>query len=157
MRVGAVLAPLLVCAAMSLRREAFTNSTAVLVLATVIVAVASACDRYAGVLAAVSSGAWFDFFLTEPYLRFTIDDPDDIGDMVLLVVIGLAVTEIALWDEREQARASGRTGPPRRRPRHRRAGARPARLGRRPDRPGHRADHRDAGGHPDALRRRTGP
>lgn len=109
-RVGAVLAPLLVCAAMSLRREAFTNSTAVLVLATVIVAVASARDRYAGVLAAVSSGAWFDFFLTEPYLRFTIDDPDDIGDMVLLVLIGVAVTEIALWDEREQARASRRTG-----------------------------------------------
>ena len=61
-------------------------------------------------LAAVSSGAWFDFFLTEPYLRFTIDDPDDIGDMVLLVLIGVAVTEIALWGEREQARASRRTG-----------------------------------------------
>ena len=109
-RVGAVLAPLVACAVMSLWRESVTDSTAVLVLAAVIVAAASVGDRYAGVLAAVSSGAWFDFFLTEPYLRFTIDDPDDIGDMVLLVLIGVAVTEIALWGEREQARASRRTG-----------------------------------------------
>ena len=35
-------------------------------------------DRFAGLLAAVSGGVWFDFFLTEPYLRFTIEDRDDI-------------------------------------------------------------------------------
>ena len=42
MRVGAVLAPLVACAVMSLWRESVTDSTAVLVLAAVIVAAASA-------------------------------------------------------------------------------------------------------------------
>ena len=50
----------------------------VLVLVVWVVAAAATGDRPAGVLAAVSAGAWFDFFLTEPYLRFTIADADDI-------------------------------------------------------------------------------
>ena len=58
----------------------------------------------------MSSGVWFDFFLTEPYGRFTITDPNDIEATVLLVLVGLAVTEIALWGRRQQARASRRAG-----------------------------------------------
>ena len=57
-----------------------------------VVAAAATGDRVAGLLAAVSGGVWFDFFLTEPYQRFTIADPDDVEATVLLVVIGLAVT-----------------------------------------------------------------
>ena len=38
--------------------------------------------------------------LTEPYARFTITDPNDIEATVLLVLVGLAVTEIALWGRR---------------------------------------------------------
>ena len=62
-------------------------------------------------VAALASGAWYDFFLTEPYQRFTISDPsDDVEATVLLVVISLAVTEIALWGHRQQARAARRSG-----------------------------------------------
>ena len=50
------------------------------------------------------------YFLTEPYLRFTIEDPDDIEAAVLLVLIGIAVTEIALWGHRQQAGAARRSG-----------------------------------------------
>ena len=53
------------------------------------------------------SGVWFDFFLTEPYLRLTIADSDDIETTVLLVLIGVAVTEIALWGHRQQAAPRG--------------------------------------------------
>jgi K+-sensing histidine kinase KdpD len=53
---------------------------------------------------------WFDFFLTEPYQRFTIADPDDIEATVLLVLIGVGVTEIALWGHRQQAGAARRSG-----------------------------------------------
>ena len=75
-----------------------------------VVAAAASGDRIAGVLAALSGGAWFDFFLTEPYQRFTIADPDDIEATVLLVLIGLGVTEIALWGRRQQGRAARRSG-----------------------------------------------
>ena len=56
------------------------------------------------------SGLWFDFFLTEPYGRFSIADPDQVEAAVLLVAIGLAVTEIALWGYRQQDRAARRSG-----------------------------------------------
>lgn len=109
-RASAVVLPLIACAVMSAWRDDTTSATAVLVLAALIVAAASTGDRFSGVAAALSSGAWFDFFLTEPYQRFTIDDPQDVEATVLLVIIGLAVSEIALWGEREQARASRRSG-----------------------------------------------
>jgi K+-sensing histidine kinase KdpD len=107
---GAVLGPLVVCAAASPFREGFDNANAALLLVLVIVAVASFGIRPAGVVAAVSSAVWFDFFLTVPYNRLTIDNRGDIETTVLLVVIGAAVTEIALWGRRQQARASRQNG-----------------------------------------------
>lgn len=106
---GAIL-PLLACAVLSIWQEDVNSATAVLVLVLIVVAVAASGDRLAGMAAALSSGAWFDFFLTEPFNRFTMTDPDDIEATVLLVLIGLAVTEVALWGRREQARASRRAG-----------------------------------------------
>ena len=75
-----------------------------------VVAAAASGDRLAGLLAALSGGVWFDFFLTEPYQRFTIADSDDIEATVLLVLIGVSVTEIALWGHRQQGRAARRSG-----------------------------------------------
>jgi K+-sensing histidine kinase KdpD len=109
-RVAAVLAPLLTCAILSTVRDQVTAATSVLVLVVWVVAAAATGDRLAGVLAALSAGAWFDFFLTEPYLRFTIADADDIEATVLLIIISLAVTEVALWGYRQQKRASRRSG-----------------------------------------------
>jgi K+-sensing histidine kinase KdpD len=109
-RVAAVVLPLVSCAILATVRDSVTAATAVLVLVLWVVAAAASGDRVAGLLAAVSGGAWFDFFLTEPYQRFTIADSDDVEAALLLVLIGLAVTEIALWGHRQQARAARRSG-----------------------------------------------
>ena len=109
-RIVAAAAPLVACALSALVRDQVASASAVLVLVLLVVAAASTGDRAAGVVAAVSGAAWFDFFLTVPYLRFTIDDADDIETTVLLVAIGLAVTEIALWGYRQQAQAARRSG-----------------------------------------------
>ncbi|WP_203589994.1 DUF4118 domain-containing protein [Streptomyces sp. SID13031] len=106
----AVVLPLVVCAVLIPFRNSFDNANAALLLVLVIVAVAAFGIRPAGVVAAVSSAVWFDIFLTVPYNRLTIDDRGDIETTVLLVVIGLAVTEIAIWGRRQQARASRQSG-----------------------------------------------
>ena len=109
-RVAAVVGPLATCALLSTFRDSFTAATAVLVLVLWVVAAAATGDRLAGVLAAVSGAVWFDFFLTEPYHRLTISGSDDVEATVLLVVISLAVSEIALWGYRQQAAALRRSG-----------------------------------------------
>ena len=106
----AAVTPLAVCAALAAFRSDVPNATAALVLVLVIVAVAATGHRMAGLVAAVSGGVWFDFFLTEPFHRFIVTDPDDIEALVLLVAVSAAVTELALWGRRQQARASRRSG-----------------------------------------------
>lgn len=107
---AAVVAPVAVCALLGVLRALVTNNNAALVLVLVVVAVAATGYRLAGLVAAVVSALSFDFFLTAPYLRFAIAGRDDIETAVLLVLIGLAVTEIALWGRRQQARASTSAG-----------------------------------------------
>jgi K+-sensing histidine kinase KdpD len=109
-RMVSVAAPLVTCLVLSTVRDQVTAATSVLVLVVWVVGAAATGDRLAGVLAAISAGAWFDFFLTEPYLRFTIADPDDVEATVLLVLISLAVTEVALWGHRQQTQAALRSG-----------------------------------------------
>jgi hypothetical protein len=54
------------------------------------------------VLAAVSAAVWFDFFLTAPYQRLTITDLADVETTVLLVGVGVAVTELAVRGRRQR-------------------------------------------------------
>ena len=49
----------------------------------------------AGILASVSSGLSFDFFLTRPYERLAISHSADLETTVSLFVVGLIVTELA--------------------------------------------------------------
>jgi K+-sensing histidine kinase KdpD len=107
---AALVGPLAVCAVLAGLREVLPNDNAALVLVLVVVAVAAAGHRPSAIVAALSSAVWFDFFLTRPYYQFTIDSRDDVETAVLLVLVGLAVTEIALWGRRQQARASRRHG-----------------------------------------------
>ncbi|MCW2737147.1 DUF4118 domain-containing protein [Nocardioides sp.] len=109
-RGAAVVVPLVVCAVLATVRDLLPAASAVLVLVLCVVAVAATGDRPAGLVAALSSGAWFDFFLTEPYLHLAIDDGDDVQAAVLLVLIGVSVTELALWGRRQQEQASLRSG-----------------------------------------------
>lgn len=102
--------PLLWCAIAAQLRDNVTAATAALVLVVLVVAAAATGDRFAGVVAAASGGVWFDYFLTSPFHKFTIEDPNDVEVTVLLVLVGLVVTELALWGRRQQAQASSRAG-----------------------------------------------
>ena len=102
--------PLMACSVLSAFRDSIANTNAALGLVLLIVAAASTGIRAAGLVAALSSAAWFDFFLTQPYNQFAITDPADIETAVLLVLVGIAVSEIALWGRRQQAKASREQG-----------------------------------------------
>lgn len=108
-RILAVVLPLATCAVLGLVRDQVAAATAVLVLVLWVVAAAATGDRFAGLLAAISSGVSFDYFLTAPFNSFTISDPDDIEATVLLLCIGVAVTEIALFGQRQHAHAARRS------------------------------------------------
>jgi K+-sensing histidine kinase KdpD len=108
--VAALAAPLLLTLILVPFRTSLPNTDAALVLILVVVAVAALGYRLAGALAAVSAAVWFDFFLTRPYERFTITRAADIETTVLILVIGVAVTEIAVWGRRQHVAASRRAG-----------------------------------------------
>jgi K+-sensing histidine kinase KdpD len=108
--LAALAVPLALAAILVPFRTSFPNTDAALALILVVVAVAANGDRRAGVVAAVSAAVWFDFFLTRPYERFSITSRDDIETTVLLLVSGVAVTEIAVWGRRQHAAASKRAG-----------------------------------------------
>ncbi|MFF5229526.1 DUF4118 domain-containing protein [Dactylosporangium sp. NPDC000521] len=92
---AAVVAPLAIAVALTPFRGRLSAANAALVLVVVVVAVAANGNRLAGALAALSAAAWFDLFLTEPYGRFTIAASADIATAVLLLVVGLAVSQLA--------------------------------------------------------------
>jgi len=108
--VVALLGPFVVTLALRSVRDSVANTNSALLLVLVIVGVAASGRRLPGVLAALSAAVWFDFFLTQPFHRFAIDDRDDLETAVLLSIVGIGVTELALWGRRQQARLSERDG-----------------------------------------------
>ena len=76
-------------------RASWPNTNVALLLVVVVVAVAAIGNRAAGALAAVSAAAWFDFFFTAPFERFTIRSSADITTAVLLLAVGVAVSQLA--------------------------------------------------------------
>lgn len=108
--LAGLAAPPALSAALIPFRGSFPNTDAALALVLVVVAVAAAGYRLPGVLAAVSAAVWFDFFLTVPYERFTITRRADIETTVLILAVGIAVTEIAVRRRRQHAAAARRAG-----------------------------------------------
>lgn len=74
-------------------------------MVAVVVGVAVNGSRLAGYVAALSAGAWFDFFLTKPYDQFAISSRASIQTEILLVLVGCAVTEIAVRGRRSRSMA----------------------------------------------------
>ncbi|HRA75357.1 MAG TPA: DUF4118 domain-containing protein [Propionicimonas sp.] len=109
-RVLAVVLPLVAAWLLYLVAEVVGAPAAALVLVLLVVAGAATGDRPTGILAGLASAAGFDFFLTEPFLDFHIADAGDIELAVLLLLVGLAVNELALWGGRQRAAASRREG-----------------------------------------------
>lgn len=106
----ALLVPVAVAAALAQLRSVVDGPAAALVLVLVVVGAASTGSRWAGLVSAVSAAASFNWFLTAPYASLVIADRDDAEVAVLLALVGLAVTEIALWGRRQQGRASRTAG-----------------------------------------------
>jgi K+-sensing histidine kinase KdpD len=107
---AAVVVPPVVCAVLVPFRVGVSNTHAALVLVLVVVAIAANGYRTAGLLAALSAAVSFDLLLTEPYGRLAISRRLDVETTVLLLLVGAAVTELAGWGRRQQARASRDAG-----------------------------------------------
>jgi K+-sensing histidine kinase KdpD len=78
-------------------RASWPNTNVALLLVVVVVAVAAIGNRVAGAVAAVGAAVWFDFFFTVPYYRFTIRSSADVTTFVLLLVVGVAVSQLAAY------------------------------------------------------------
>ena len=92
---AAIAAPLGAAAILLPWRASWQNTNVALLLVVVVVAVAAIGNRAAGALAAVGAAAWFDFFYTVPYERFSIRSSSDVTTFVLLLVVGIAVSQLA--------------------------------------------------------------
>ena len=93
--VAALAAPLAAAAILLPFRASWSNTNVALLLVVVVVGVAAIGNRLAGALAAVGAAVWFDFFFTLPYYRFTIRSSADVTTAILLLVTGVAVSQLA--------------------------------------------------------------
>ena len=100
--LAALAAPLAAAAILLPFRAAWSNTNVALLLVVTVVGVAAIGNRIAGGLAAVWAAAWFDFFFTLPYYRFTIRSSADVTTAILLLLTGLAVSQIAARARRLQ-------------------------------------------------------
>jgi hypothetical protein len=98
--VAALVAPLAAAAVLLPFRASWPNTNVALLLVVVVVAVAALGNRAAGAVAAVGAAVWFDFFFTLPYYRFTIRSSADATTFVLLLVVGVAVSQLAAYARR---------------------------------------------------------
>lgn len=105
-----VAVPVVVCALSGSMRDRVSTTSAALVLVLCVVVAGTSGQRIAALLAAVSGGISFDFFLTQPYHSLVISDPNDVEVTVLLIVIGGIVTEATMWGLRQESRAARRSG-----------------------------------------------
>ena len=92
---AAVAVPLAGAAILLPWRSSWPNTNVALLLVVTVVAVAAGGNRVAGALAAVSAAAWFDFFFTVPYERFSIAHSSDVTTFALLFAVGVAVSQLA--------------------------------------------------------------
>ncbi|MET8641858.1 DUF4118 domain-containing protein [Streptomyces sp. NPDC004675] len=101
--VAGLMAPFVVALALLPFRTDLSHTDSALVFVVVVVAIASIGSRAAGVLAALSAAAWFDYVLTRPYWTFGITDSSDLGTALLLLVVGLIVSRLAVRARRLEA------------------------------------------------------
>jgi hypothetical protein len=74
-----------------------------LVLGIIVVVAGAVGGRAAGMVAALTAAASYDFFHTRPYLSLLIHDVDDVEMTILLLVLGLVSGQLA-WQTRVAAR-----------------------------------------------------
>jgi hypothetical protein len=100
---AAIVAPLALAAILLPWRGSWPNTNVALLLVVAVVAVACLGNRLAGALAAISAAVWFDFFFTLPYDRLTISHSADVTTFMLLLAVGVTVSQLAAWARRLKA------------------------------------------------------
>jgi K+-sensing histidine kinase KdpD len=81
------------------------NVAIILLLGVQVVAILG--GRTGGIMAAVVAALSFDFFFTEPYLRLVISDRHDVITALLLLVAGVATSELGSLRVRREMRRIG--------------------------------------------------
>lgn len=105
--LAAVAVPLAVCVVLLPVRDILSHTNVALILMLVVAAVAALGNRLAAALTALSAAVWFVFFFTTPYESFIrFNNADDIVTAGLLLVVGLAVSQLARRYSREHAIAT---------------------------------------------------
>ncbi len=103
----ALFGPLAAAAVMITLRTHVPDTDLALAMVVVVALVVLPGYRIEALLAGVSAGIWFDFFLTKPYESFSIARGSDVQTTVLLAIVGVVIGEIAV--RRRQARTDTRT------------------------------------------------
>ncbi|MCX5175345.1 DUF4118 domain-containing protein [Streptomyces virginiae] len=98
--LAALVVPFSVALALVPFRTGLSATNEALIMVVAVVAVAALGTRAVGAPAALSAAAWFDFFLTGPHQQFAIADGDEIRTAVLLLVVGLIVSQPAVRVQR---------------------------------------------------------
>ncbi len=98
----AAFGPLLVAGILVPFRGDLAGANVVLVFVMIVVLAAAVGSRWSGVLAAVVAAMSYDFFFTQPYQSLKIDRSNDIQTTVLLLAIGLIVSELVLFSRRHR-------------------------------------------------------
>jgi hypothetical protein len=91
----ALLAPLGAAALMIPLRTHVPNTDLALAMVVIVAVIVLPGWRTGALLAGLSAGVWFDFFLTKPYESFSIESSSDVQTTVLLAVTGFLIGEIA--------------------------------------------------------------
>lgn len=100
-----VVGPVAASGLLLIARGHVDNRNIALALLVTVVAVAMLQRRVATLVAAVSAAIWFDFFFTHPYHSFTIRSSDDVVTAVILLVVGVAVGELAIRGQHHRTTA----------------------------------------------------
>lgn len=107
--VGAIGAILAAAGLVAVRGSlAAVNVMLVLVLFVLVGAVIG--GRVAGVVSALTATAAFDFFHTQPYNSLKIDNVADLETCLLLLVVGIAIGELAVRVDRSREAGRGNRG-----------------------------------------------
>ena len=107
--LAAVAGPIAMALALTPWRGHLDTGDNALFLVLVIVAVASTGRRLAAAVAALTSALAFDFFLTRPYNSLRITSHQDLITELLLLVVGLAVGELAARGRTHRVAATERS------------------------------------------------
>ncbi len=91
-------------------RDRVDNSNIALALVVPVVAVSLLQRRLSTLVAAISAAVWFDFFYTRPYHSFTIRSSDDVATAVILLLVGVAVGELAIRGQQHRATSEEHLG-----------------------------------------------